>query len=145
MNTQSDSKIQLIDIVLPPPPPEMIDHSLILILVLGFSFVATYLIYKAYRSGMKYKVLIFLLKNKLNTSKITPRQAAYDLADILQAAHNTNHLATINRSMTNSQKVKWLTFSTTLSEFRYSDHKISSRDILMLLDDAVLWTARIRP
>jgi len=145
MITTNEPQSQLIDIVLPGPPPIVFDYSQVLAPILALSIIIIYIIYIAQRSGLKYKVLIILLKNNVIASKITPQQAAYDLAEILQSAHNTNHLTTISKDMTRSQKDEWRPFLITLSEFRYSGHEVKSQDIILLLKKAASWTARVYP
>jgi len=145
MIATKETKTQLVDIVLPAPPPEVFDYTSLLVAILALSIVIIYLIYKARQSGLKYKLLIFFLKNKVIAAEITPQQAAYDLAKILKSAHKTNHLATIEKSMSQSQKKEWHPFFMELSTFRYSAREIKSQDILLLLNKAVLWTARVHP
>jgi len=145
MIATKETKTQLIDIVLPAPPPEVFDYTSLLATMLALSIVIIYLVYKARQSGLKYKVLILFLKNKVIAAEITPQQAAYDLAQILKSAHKTNHLATIEKNMSRSQKKKWHPFLMELSTFRYSAHEIKSQDILSLLNKALLWTARVLP
>jgi len=145
MNTTKETTTQLIDIVLPAPPPEVFDYTSLLAAMLVLSIVIIYLIYKAQQAGLKYKILILFLKNKVIASEITPKQAAYDLAKILKSAHKTNNLETIEKSMSHSQKKEWHPFLMELSTFRYSARKIKSQDILLLLNKAALWTSRIHP
>jgi len=134
---------QLVDIILPPAPPVALDYNSLLVAAIIFSLIGIIITYRAYQSGLKYKILIVLLKNKLSSSVITPRQAAYKLAKILQTAHNTNHLATITTSITSTQQNEWLNFIKKLSDYRYGEQDISQTEVMTLLTEAISWTPRV--
>ena len=140
MNSSSD---QLWGIILPPPPPEAINYISILISIVAIALFAIILAYKLYQSGFKYKIQILQLRSKLIASTITPKQAAYKLANILQFAHNTNNLAGLELGIKKSEQLSWYAFIGKLSDYRYGNVVISQSDVLSLLNDAKSWTTRI--
>lgn len=140
MNDTTDSINKLLDIILPPVPPAAIDYSFVFMTVVAIGLISAAFVYGLHRSGFKYKVRIFMLKNKLVSSRLTPKQTAYKLAGILQAAHNVNHLREIHVG----QK-RWQAFILKLSDYRYGQRQVSLHDALHLLNDARSWTRRQRP
>lgn len=144
MDATNTTTSQLLDIIGPTTPPESINYSSMLIVAVAISFAIMAILFKLHRSGFKYKILISLLGRKLNSSNITPKQAAYMLAEILQSAHNSSRLSTINVGITETQKQNWQTFVTQLSDYRYADHEVKQPDMLKLINHAKAWTVRSR-
>ena len=144
MDATNTTTSQLLDIIGPATPPESINYSSILIIAIAISVAVIVILFKLHRSGFKYRILISLLGKKLNSSNITPKQAAYKLAEILQSAHNTNRLSLINIGITETQKQNWQTFLTQLSDYRYAAHEVKQPDMLRLINHAKTWTVRSR-
>ena len=140
MDATNTSTSQLLDIIGPAIPPESINYSSMLIVAVAISVAIMVILFKLHRSGFKYKILISLLGRKLDSSNITPKQAAYKLAAILQSAHNSNRLSTINAGITETQKQNWQTFLTQLSDYRYAAHEVEQPDMLRLINHAKAWT-----
>ena len=140
MDATNTTTSQLLDIIGPATPPESINYSSMLIIAVAISFAIMVILFKLHRSGFKYKILISLLGRKLDSSNITPKQAAYKLASILQAAHNSNRLSAINVGITETQKQDWQTFLTQLSDYRYAAHEVKQPDMLKLINHAKTWT-----
>ena len=140
MDATNTTTSQLLDIIGPATPPESINYSSMLIVAVAISFAIVVILFKLHRSGFKYKILISLLGRKLSSSNVTPKQAAYKLAAILQSAHNTNRLSAINVGITETQKQNWQTFVTQLSDYRYASHEVEQPDMLRLINHAKAWT-----
>lgn len=144
MDATNTTASQLLDIIGPSTPPESINYGSILIIAVAISVTVIMILFKLHRSGFKYKVLMSLLGRELTSSNVTPKQAAYKLAGILQSAHNTHRLATIDIGITETQKKNWQTFLTQLSDYRYAAHEVEQPDMLRLINHAKAWTVRSR-
>lgn len=144
MNSIDTQTSKLLDIIGPSVPVESINYSSLFITTVIILATIT-LLFKLYRSGFKYKILIFLLKRELKSSNITSKQAAYKLANILQSAHDTNRLSIINIGISELQKQNWQEFITQLSDYRYDIHEIDKLSMLNLIDRAKSWTTRTYP
>ena len=144
MDATNTTTSQLLDIIGPATPPESINYSSMLIITVAMSVVVMVILFKLHRSGFKYKILISLLGRKLNSSNITPKQAAYKLAAILQSAHNSNRLSTIDVGISETQKQNWQAFLTQLSNYRYAAHEVEQPDMLRLINHAKAWTVSSR-
>jgi len=133
---------KLLDIVLPPPPALAENNTLILISTIVLFLIVAIILYGAFRSGFKYKIHILILKKELTSSNIEPRAAAYKLASILKAAHNTTRLSAFSKGIAKSRQPEWSVFVSKLSDYRYADTSIRKGDVLSLLNEAMSWTAR---
>jgi len=144
MDTTNTTTSQLLDIIGPATPPDSINYGTMLIIAVAISVTVILVLFKLHRSGFKYKILISLLGRRLISSNVSPKHAAYKLAAILQSAHNTNRLSTIDIGITETQKGNWQLFLTQLSDYRYAAHEVEQTDMLRLISHAKTWTARSR-
>jgi len=138
MNNINHSKNQLLDIVMPPAPPEAVSYTSITVISISIGLIVILGLLQLYKSNFKYRIRISRLQKELQASLITPQQAAYQLANILKSAHKTNDLKNIDAGNTKEKTA----FLTQLSNYRYSSHKIELSDILNLMDDAKHWLKR---
>ncbi|MCK4744270.1 MAG: hypothetical protein KAT25_10655 [Sulfuriflexus sp.] len=144
MDATNTTTNQLLDIIGPVIPPESINYSSVFIAAATISLAVVVVLFKLHRSGFKYKILILLLGKRLKSSNITPKQAAYKLAEILNAAHNTNRLSIIKVDTTETQNQDWQKFITQLSNYRYTLHEVGQPEMLELIAHAKSWTVSSR-
>jgi len=142
MNNTSHSKNQLLDIILPSAPPETVDYTSITIIAISLGLVAILGLLQLYSSNFKYRIHISRLRKELQTSRITPQQAAYQLANILKSAHKINDIKNMAVNNAKERNKRWQIFLHKLSNYRYSNHKTESGDIFQLMDDAKYWLKR---
>lgn len=127
-------KNRLLDIEMPSAPPEAIDYTSTIITLISISVLVTLTLIHFYSPAARNKRTLSTLSDKLSSSLINPRHAAYAVADILKSAHNTTRLTT---SQQYPQELN--DFISRLSRFRYQASHNDKDEIIMLIKHAKRW------
>jgi len=133
-------KNRLLDIELPTAPAEAIDYTSIALIVISALIILLVPVLIFRSQGFKQKRMLSHLKEELSSSVITPREASYQLANIIKTAHKTSQLKT-----SQDTPLAWNDFVCRLSESRYQSVKNTNKEILNLIDDARHWLKAPQP
>ncbi len=134
MKTIDTIASHLLDIEPPNSPPEGVDYSSILMISISALLLLALLIMFLRSENYKNKRALLKLRENLISSLVTPKEAAYKLAEIIKSAHKT-------KKLTASDKYPqgWNIFINRLSTNRYEAGERDKQEIIKLIDDANSW------
>jgi len=127
-------KTRLLDVELPTAPPDAIDYTGIALIIITVILVIVTVVFVLRSHQFRNKRLLTRLEHKLNSSLLTPREASYQLAEILKSAQQTRRL-----TISDNTSPEWKQFCLQLSESRYQQNESNKQQIIKLIGDARYW------
>ena len=131
---------RLLDVELPVAPPEAIDYTSVALIIIGAFLIVAWAALTFRSHQFKSRRSLSRLEKDLNSSLLTPREASYQLSEIVKSARRTRHL-----SISDSTSPEWRQFVSQLSESRYKKNESHKKQIITLISDARYWLKATKP